>query len=72
MRKELNLPDPPPKKVAPAVTIAETCPKCDGAMKLRSGAKGWFLGCAKYPKCKGVMEAPPEVLDQVAALEAAS
>ena len=73
LRKELNLPDPPPKKVAPAVTINETCPNCDGPMKLREGKKGWFLGCGKYPKCKGVMEAPAHVLEEMAAAaEAAS
>jgi len=34
-------------------------------MKLRSSRKGYFLGCAKYPKCKGTREAPPELLEQL-------
>ncbi len=35
-------------------------------MKLRQGRKGWFLGCSKYPKCRGVREASPELLEQLA------
>ena len=62
----------PARKPAPAVEVAETCPDCGGAMKLRQGRKGWFLGCAKYPKCKGVREASPELLEQVEAATAAS
>lgn len=62
----------PAKKAAPAVEVTEVCPDCGGAMKLRQGRKGWFLGCAKYPKCKGVREASPELLEQVAAAEAAA
>ncbi len=27
--------------------------------------KGYFLGCAKYPKCKGTREASPELLEQL-------
>jgi DNA topoisomerase-1 len=57
----------PAKKAVPQVEINETCPECGGPMKLRPGRRGFFLGCAKYPKCKGTMEAPPEVLEQVQA-----
>jgi DNA topoisomerase-1 len=60
----------PPKKPAPTVAIAETCPECGAAMKLRPGRRGFFLGCSKYPKCKGTREAPPEVLDQLEAAPA--
>jgi DNA topoisomerase-1 len=56
-----------PKKAVPAVEVTETCPDCGGPMKLRPGRRGYFLGCAKYPKCKGTREAPPEVLEQAAA-----
>jgi DNA topoisomerase-1 len=55
----------PVKKAVPAVEVSETCPECGGAMKLRPGRKGYFLGCAKYPKCKGTREASPELLEQV-------
>ncbi len=65
------LPAPKPKKEAPAVEIKEPCPECGGAMKLRPGRRGFFLGCANYPKCKGTREAPPEVLEKVAAASAA-
>jgi DNA topoisomerase-1 len=54
-----------PKKAVPAVEVHETCPECGGAMKLRPGRKGYFLGCAKFPKCKGTREAPPELLEQL-------
>ena len=66
LKGKLNLPAPPPKKPAPAVEVHETCPECGGPMKLRQGRKGWFLGCGKYPKCKGTREAPPELLGQLA------
>jgi DNA topoisomerase-1 len=56
-----------PKKAVPAVEVTETCPDCGGPMKLRPGRKGWFLGCAKFPRCRGVREASPELLEQVAA-----
>jgi DNA topoisomerase-1 len=56
-----------PKKAVPAVEVSETCPDCGGPMKLRPGRKGWFLGCAKFPRCRGVREASPELLEQVAA-----
>jgi DNA topoisomerase-1 len=62
------LPPPPPKKAMPAVEIHETCPECGGPMKLRESKRGkspYFLGCAKYPRCKGLREAPPEVLEQL-------
>jgi DNA topoisomerase-1 len=63
------LPPPPPKRATPEVAISETCPECGGPMKLRPGRRGFFLGCAKYPKCKGTREAPADVLEQVAAAE---
>jgi DNA topoisomerase-1 len=68
LRSQLNLPAPPPKKPTPALPVTETCPECDSAMKLRQGKKGWFLGCSKYPKCKGVRELSAEQLEQLAEL----
>jgi DNA topoisomerase-1 len=72
LKDKLNLPAPPPKKPAPAVEVHETCPECGSPMKLRQGRKGWFLGCSKYPKCRGVREASPEMLEQLTALGAAT
>jgi len=56
---------PPARKEVPAVEVTETCPECGAAMKLRPSRRGYFLGCSKYPKCKGTREAPPELLEQV-------
>ncbi len=55
----------PAKKATPQVEVSETCPECGSPMKLRPGRRGYFLGCSKYPKCKGTREAPPEVLEQL-------
>jgi DNA topoisomerase-1 len=72
LRAQLNLPAPPPKKPVPAVQVTETCPECGSAMKLRQGRKGWFLGCSKYPRCRGVRELSAEVLEQLAEMGAPS
>jgi DNA topoisomerase-1 len=29
------------------------CPKCSAAMNLRRGARGPWLSCSKFPKCRG-------------------
>ncbi|MCC6320760.1 MAG: type I DNA topoisomerase [Phycisphaerales bacterium] len=29
------------------------CPKCQSAMNLRNGIRGPWLGCSKFPKCRG-------------------
>ncbi len=55
----------PAKKAVPAVEVNETCPECGAPMKLRPGRRGFFLGCSKYPKCRGTKEAPPELLEAV-------
>ena len=31
------------------------CPECGRNMVIREGKKGYFLGCSKYPSCKGQM-----------------
>jgi DNA topoisomerase-1 len=37
-------------------------------MKLRTGRGGsYFLGCSKYPKCKGTREVSEELLEKVSA-----
>lgn len=57
----------PAKKAVPAIEIDVSCPDCGAPMKLRPGRRGFFLGCSKYPKCKGTQEAPAEVLEKVEA-----
>ncbi|MBS0654478.1 MAG: type I DNA topoisomerase [Verrucomicrobia bacterium] len=36
----------------------QRCPKCGEEMKLRFGKFGPFLGCTKYPDCKGIVSIP--------------
>lgn len=36
----------------------QKCPKCEAEMKLRHGRYGAFLGCTKYPECKGIVNIP--------------
>ena len=60
------LPAAPPKKKEPDVEVSEMCPQCGGKMKVRMGRGKPFLGCANYPKCKGTMPCPPELLEKAA------
>jgi len=68
LREKLKdfLPPPAPKKDEPKIEITETCPQCGSAMKLRQGRTGWFLGCSKYPKCKGTMPVNEAILEKLA------
>lgn len=34
------------------------CDLCGAKMMKRSGRNGWFLGCTKYPECKGTRSIP--------------
>lgn len=36
----------------------QLCPKCQSKMTLRHGRYGPFLGCSKYPECKGIVNIP--------------
>jgi DNA topoisomerase-1 len=66
MREQIKAKMPAPaKKAVPAVEVHETCPECGAPMKLRPGRRGYFLGCSKYPKCKGTREASAELLEQL-------
>ncbi len=38
----------------------QPCPVCKGAMKVRHGRYGPFLGCTRYPECKGIVNIPRE------------
>jgi DNA topoisomerase I len=68
--KVKNIYPAPAKKEMPAVEISDTCPECGSAMKLRNGRGRYFLGCSKYPKCRGTREATPELLEQIQATSA--
>lgn len=39
-------------KVPPLITDLK-CPKCEAAMNIRRGAKGPWLSCSRFPKCRG-------------------
>lgn len=41
-----------PPKMPPFVTDIE-CPICGSPLYLRLGKRGFWLGCSKFPKCKG-------------------
>jgi DNA topoisomerase-1 len=36
----------------------QKCPKCNAKMNIRHGRFGTFLGCSKYPECKGIVSIP--------------
>jgi DNA topoisomerase-1 len=36
----------------------QTCPECNAEMKIRHGKYGAFLGCSRYPECKGIVNIP--------------
>lgn len=36
----------------------QPCPVCSGEMKVRHGRYGAFLGCLRYPECKGIVNIP--------------
>lgn len=41
---------------APSPPPLETdlpCPKCEAPLNLREGARGPWLGCSRFPKCRG-------------------
>jgi len=43
---------------APGFDWNQACSKCGSPMKLRFGRFGPFLGCTKYPECKGIVNIP--------------
>lgn len=36
----------------------QPCPKCQSPMTVRHGKFGPFLGCSRYPECKGIVNIP--------------
>jgi len=65
---------PPPAAAGPdlkSLKIDETCDDCGGPMIPRKGRRGYFLGCGKYPKCKGTKEPSEETLEKINAFIAA-
>jgi DNA topoisomerase-1 len=60
-----QLPAAAPKKEMPKVEVSDTCPECGGPMKVRMARGNYFLGCSKFPKCRGTRQATPELLEQI-------
>ncbi len=62
-----QLPAPAPKKEMPKVEIPDTCPECEGPMRLQKSRFGgrYFLGCTKYPKCKGTKKLTPALEEAI-------
>ena len=56
------------------MAVAETCPECGAAMKLKPSrfGKGYFLSCSKYPKCKGTAKVTPELQARIDAAATAA
>ena len=46
-REAIKYPTPP------ALEVDVECPKCGAPLNLRSGRRGPWLGCSKFPKCRG-------------------
>jgi DNA topoisomerase-1 len=61
-----------PKPKMPEVAIDDQCPECSGPMKLQKSRFGgrYFLGCLKYPKCKGTAKVSPALQTRIDAAEA--
>lgn len=51
----------------PAFDWQQPCPKCSSEMKVRYGKFGPFLGCSRYPDCKGIVNIPRK--DEIPASE---
>ena len=48
-----------------SIPIEETCEQCGGPMIVRRSRRGFFLGCAKYPKCKGTRQPDEATLAKI-------
>ena len=46
----------------PADSPLATCPDCGGPMQIRRSRRGLFLGCVRYPECKGTSPLPKDAL----------
>ncbi|MFO0888611.1 MAG: type I DNA topoisomerase [Isosphaeraceae bacterium] len=70
-----ELAPPPAASAGPdlkTIEVEETCDDCGGSMVVRRGRRGFFLGCAKYPKCKGTKEPSEATLEKINSVVGAS
>ncbi len=47
------------------IEVEETCEQCGGPMLVRRSRRGFFLGCAAYPECKGTKQPGPATLEKI-------
>jgi DNA topoisomerase-1 len=61
--------NPRSSSTVPQVPIDQTCPECGAPMKLMKSrfGPGYYLGCSKYPKCKGKAKISAELEARIAA-----
>ena len=59
-KKQAEVEMPPPARPKPIPTEVP-CDDCGQPMVIRTGRSGKFLGCSKYPKCKGTKPLPDEL-----------
>jgi DNA topoisomerase-1 len=51
-----------------SIPIEANCDQCGSPMVVRRSRRGFFLGCAKYPKCKGTRQPDEATLAKLHAL----
>ena len=51
-----------------SIVVEETCENCGGPMRIIKGRRGYFLGCSKYPKCKGTKEPGIGTMEKITAV----
>jgi DNA topoisomerase I len=50
------------------IVPVEVCDDCGSPMTVRKGRRGFFLGCSKYPKCKGTKEPGEATMEKITAV----
>jgi len=56
---------PPQAADLKSVPIEEPCDQCGGPMVVRRSRRGFFLGCAQYPQCKGTRQPDEATLAKI-------
>jgi DNA topoisomerase-1 len=51
-----------------SVPVEATCEECGGPMLVRRGRRGFFLGCAQYPQCRGTRQPDDATLAKITEL----
>jgi DNA topoisomerase-1 len=59
---------PSPAADLKTVPVEESCEQCGGPMVVRRSRRGFFLGCAQYPQCKGTRQPGEATLAKISEL----